>query len=72
MDQIKKKIESYVCYLLHQHDMSIGRNENNKNAMYRIVAKCIKDLEKHEGLIEALENEKQIEYFVRQTILYMI
>lgn len=72
MDKIRKKIEGYVSILLFQHDMSIGRNEENKKRMDKIVKKCMEDIEKYEGLREMLENDKQIEYFVRQTILYMI
>lgn len=72
MEEIKKKIESYVSNILFLHDMSVGRNENNKKTMERIVAKCMSDLERHEGLLEILKNDRQIEYFVRQTILYMV
>ena len=72
MNEIKNKIEDYVSDLLYQHDMSIGRNENNKKIMNRIVDKCMEDLSTHDGLIELLENDNKIEYFVRQTILYMV
>lgn len=72
MDELKKKIENYVSNLLFLYDMSVGRNENNQKTMGRIVARCLSDLEKHNGLAELLQNDKQIEYFVRQTILYMI
>ena len=70
--EIKKKIEEYVSNLLYQHDMASWRNENNQKRMDRVVAKCMEDLESHNGLLELLQNENQIEYFVRQTILYMV
>lgn len=69
---IKKKIEEYVSNLLYHHDMATWRNENNQKRMDIIVAKCMEDLESHNGLLELLQNDKQIEYFVRQTILYMV
>lgn len=72
MEEIRKKIEAYVEEVLHLHDMSIYRNTNNKKTMDRIVAKCMDDLQKHEGLPEMLKNDAQIHYFVRQTILYMV
>lgn len=72
MDKLKKKIEDYVEYILFQHDMSVGRNENNMNTRNKIIARCMSDLERHKGLAEVLQNDKQIEYFVRQTILYMV
>lgn len=72
MVEIKKKIESYVENLLFQHDMSVGRNENNQKTMDKIVTRCMSDLGKHKGLAEILQNDRQIEYFVKQTILYMV
>ena len=72
MEVMKKKIENYVENILFLHDMSIHRNEDNKKTMDRIVERCMKDLERHEGLLELLQNDRQIEYFVRQTILYMV
>ena len=72
MEELKKKIESYVENLLFQHDMSVRRNENNQKTMDKIVARCMSDLKKHKGLAEILQNDRQIEYFVRQTILYMV
>ena len=72
MEELKKKIERYVEQLLFLHDMSVGRNENNMKTKDKIVARCMSDLEKHNGLTEILQNDRQIEYFVRQTILYMV
>ena len=72
MEEIKKKIEDYVSGLLFQHDMAAWKNENNQKTMDKIVEKCIDDLKRHDGLLEMLENDRQIEYFVRQTILYMV
>ena len=72
MNELKKKIERYVEQLLFLHDMSVGRNENNMKTKDKIVARCMSDLKKHNGLTEILQNDRQIEYFVRQTILYMV
>lgn len=72
MDELRKKIENYVSNLLFLHDMSVGRNENNQKTMDKIVERCMSDLERHKGLVEILQNDRQIEYFVRQTILYMV
>ena len=72
MEEIKKKIEDYVSDLLFRHDMATWRNENNQKTMDKIVEKCMEDLKRHGGLLEMLENNNQIEYFVRQTILYMV
>ena len=67
-----KKIEEYVGIILHMHDMSPWRSEGNQKRMDKIVAKCMSDLESNDRLVKLLQNDKQIEYFVRQTILYMV
>lgn len=72
MDELRKKIENYVSNLLFLHDMSVGRNKNNQKTMDKIVERCMADLERHKRLAEILQNDRQIEYFVRQTILYMV
>ena len=54
------------------HDMSPWRNEGNQKRMDKIIEKCMSDLEASDRLLELLQNDKQIEYFVRQTILYMV
>lgn len=72
MEEIKKKIEDYVSNLLFQHDMAVWRNENNQKTMDKIIEKCMEDLKRHNSLLEILDNDKQIEYFVCQTILYMV
>jgi hypothetical protein len=72
MKEIKQKIEDYVSNVLFQHDLSSWRNETNKAIMNKIIAKCMSDLETKDGLLELFENDKQVEYFVRQTILYLV
>lgn len=72
MEDMKKKIEEYVGVILHMHDMSPWRNEGNQKRMDKIVSKCMSELEASDKLVKLLQNEKQIEYFVRQTILYMV
>ena len=72
MDEIKKKIENYVSNLMFQHDMAPWRNESYKERMDKIVQKCMDDLETHDGLVDLLQHDEQIYYFVRQTILYMV
>lgn len=72
MEEMKKKIEEYVEIILHMHDMSPWRSEGNQKRMDKIVSKCMADLEASDRLVKLLQNDKQIEYFVRQTILYMV
>ena len=51
------KIEKYVSNMLYQHDMADWRNKNNQKRMDRIVAKCMEELESHDGLLELLQND---------------
>lgn len=70
--ELEKKIREYVSALLYQHDMAPWRTEDNQKRLEKIVAKCMRDIELHNGLSDLLKSNNQIEYFVRQTILYMI
>lgn len=71
VETIEKKIRTYVENILFRHDLSIHRNDTNKKIYEKIVSKCMNDLE-NEELFKLFTNESQIEYFVRQTILYLV
>ena len=71
IELIEKKIRDYVEFILFQHDLNIYRNDTNKKIYEKIVSKCMDDLE-NEELLKSFTNESQIEYFVRQTILYLV
>ena len=67
----EKKIKEYVAFVLRQHDMSIYRNDTNRKIYEKIVSKCMIDL-KNKELLKLFTNESQMQYFVRQTMLYLI
>ena len=71
---IKSKIsivEKYVRDILQQHDLSVARNSTNKKNFNNIVDKCMDDL-KNTELRDQFDNDNQVKYFVRQSILYLI
>lgn len=69
--EIEEKIRAYVERYLFLHDLAIWRNDTNKKIYEKIVRKCMSDLEDEE-LLGLFTNESQIEYFVRQSILYLV
>lgn len=71
IEAMEEKIRAYAENILFQHDLSIYRNDTNKKIYEKIVNKCMSDLE-NEKLLKLFTNEPQIEYFVRQTILYLV
>ena len=71
IEAIEKKNKDYVEVILFQHDLNIYRNDTNKKIYEKIVRKCMSDLE-NEKLLKLFTNDAQIEYFVRQTMLYLV
>lgn len=65
------KVEKYVRDILQQHDLSVARNSTNKKIFNNIVDKCMDDL-KNTELRDQFDNDNQVKYFVRQSILYLI
>ena len=68
-EKITQEIKEYTVLLLHMHDLDANRNTENRHLYERIVEKCCNDL--IPDVVEQLENKQQIQYFVRQSILYL-
>ena len=71
IEAIEKKIKDYVEVILFQHDLNIYRNDTNKKINEKIVRKFMSYLQ-NEKFLKLLTNDDQIEYFVRQTMLYLV
>ena len=65
------KVKNYTEFILQQHDLSIYRNDANRKIYDKVVEKCMTDLANPE-LLKLFTNTPQLEYFVRQTMLYLI
>ena len=69
------RFSSKLCHInrdiLQQHDLSVARNSTNKKIFNNIVDKCMDDL-KNTELRDQFDNDNQVKYFVRQSILYLI
>ena len=71
LEELKSIVEKYVRDILKQHDLSVARNSTNKKIFNNIVDKCMDDL-KNTELRDQFDNDNQVKYFVRQSILYLI
>ena len=72
IERAEKEIKDYVEWILFQHDLSIFRNNTNKEIYSKIVTKCVEELKNSAELLDIFTNKRQLEYFVRQTMLYLI
>ena len=71
------KVRDYTEFILHQHDLSIYRNDTNRKIYDKVVEKCMTDLANPELLklfkwLTIMDANEILEYFVRQTMLYLI
>lgn len=67
--EVKNIITDYVNHLLYQHDMSVSRNGRNQKIADKIINRCVDDII---PILNEFSLKRQIRYFVRQTMLYMI
>lgn len=62
--------ERYAKQIMRNHDLDINRNNQNRQIFETIMKKCKDDLD--DTLLSYIENEAKLQYFVRQTILYLV
>lgn len=67
---MKEKVEAMISYIFGKYDMRKG--ENNKLRMQKLTEFCMKDINKHPTLIKELNDKTALEYFVIQSIIYMM
>lgn len=72
LQKIENEIRKYTSVLLFSHDMNIDRNNINRCIYDKIVNICLDTLKNSDELLNEFENEAQVRYFVRQTILYLV
>lgn len=71
LETAEKEIRAYTELILDLHDMNIHRNNTNRKICDKIIEKCMNDLA-NPKLLKLFTNRPQLEYFVRQTVLYLI
>ena len=69
MMRYRKRIEEIVWYLFRKYDV---KNCGYEEKIQNIVDYCMDDLQKHPDLKDALDTNARIEFFVLQSILYIL
>ena len=70
MNHLKEKVEAMISYIFGKYDTRKG--ENNKLRMQKLTEFCMKDINEHPTLIKELSDKTALEYFVIQSIIYMM
>ena len=67
---MEEKLKATISYLFGKYD--IRRGNENRIRMENVFAMCMNDINSHPCLIEGLDTQDKIEFFVIQTILLMV
>lgn len=67
---MEERIKKMISYLFGKYDMRKG-NKNHQR-MEKLLKFCMEDIEKHLYLEEELNNKEKLEFFVIQSMIYMI
>lgn len=67
---MQEKIEGMISYLFGKYDMRKG--DRNHQRMEKLLKFCLEDMEKHPCLLEILNNKEELEFFVIQSMIYML
>lgn len=67
---MKERVEAMISYIFGKYDMRKG--ENNRLRMQKLAEFCLQNIEEHPNLKDELENKSALEYFVIQSIIYLI
>ena len=66
---MKEKVEAMISYIFGKYDMRKGEN---KFRMQKLTEFCMRDIDEHPILIKELNDKTALEYFVIQSIIYMM
>lgn len=67
---MKEKIEAMISYVFGKYDMRKGKM--NQMRMSKLLDFCMKDINEHPSLADNLQDNTALEYFVVQSIIYMM
>lgn len=67
---IEQEIENMISYVFGKYDMRKG--ETNKSRMKKLYEFCINDLKEYPALKDSLKTKESLEFFVIQSMIYMI
>ena len=67
---MKKRLEDMISYVFGKYDMRTGID--NKIRMEKLLQFCLGDIESHPGLEAIFDDNDKLEFFVIQSIIYMM
>ena len=67
---MENRIQATISYIFGKYDVRKG--VEGRVRMENVFNVCMRDIESHPALVVALDSQEKIEFFVMQTIIYMI
>ena len=67
---MKKRLEDMISYVFGKYDMRT--DVVNKTRMEKLLQFCLDDIESHPGLETIFDDNDKLEFFVIQSIIYMM
>lgn len=67
---MEEKLEGMISYIFGKYDMR--RGEDNKNRMQKVLESCMEDIRIHPALERELDSNEKLEFFIIQSLIYMI
>lgn len=67
---MKKRLEDMISYVFGKYDMRT--DVANKTRMEKLLQFCLDDIESHPGLETIFDDNDKLEFFVIQSIIYMM
>ena len=65
-----ENIKAMISYVFGKYDMRTGID--NELRMKRLLDFCMSDIESHPSLEESLKTKESLEFFITQSIIYMM
>ncbi|WP_346961344.1 hypothetical protein [Clostridium sp.] len=69
-DNIEQRIKDMISYIFGKYDMRKGKS--NEFRMKKLLEFCMDDIRIHPSLKESLKTKESLEFFVTQSIIYMV
>lgn len=70
MDEMRQRIDAMVRYVFRQCDLMHWSGAEAR--IQKIIKMCMDDIDTHPDLLNELRDDANIEFFVRQTMLYAL
>jgi hypothetical protein len=67
---MKEKLKDMISHVFGKYGMRKGLD--NEFRMKRLLDFCMSDIESHPSLEESLKTKESLEFFVTQSIIYMM